>query len=491
MARKPRQKKLDEAAAEKEVVNGDDFDVESAWRKARLVARSVLDTYAPAIDALIPIFKDEVPTMAVDKWYRCYIGKAYVQKLYKAAEAVSGGNPCEFCGATAHHPLAYIAGDIYHESQHPLRRHHKRFDEMNFTDHSKGNIAMDMEIDDDFLTLAQECHKHNPKFPIPCYYPGNPNPLPSKQNLEENHIWEWYYHNIPDDPSETCGKAHGDSYNPGGKNWDPGSAPPEAPSHGSGATGQAAPWEEGQPCDGGVAGLTEADQEAIESQVAKNIMEAHKRGDTALGGMLDWAKERMPKSTYDWKKEFRRITPHEMRKAFGYSRRTYRKLHKRSAATNYEVVYPGTYATQPKINVLLDCSGSMFCEDRLVQGVAELDKMISALKAKTTLFCADAETYEPQTVQSIRDIKLRGGGGTSMRRCMQPVVEHALANETKLIVLVTDGETDYPTEEEMRGVALIVCRINANRNSHWGETVPSFAKDIYIPPHGGKIIEDR
>src|SRR5690606_3189429 len=97
---------------------------ESLWRDARAIAGLGLPIYAPAIDALIPMITPATRTMAVDRHYRCYANPLFVLMLEEMAKAVSAEAPCPTCGDTSHHPLAYVAGIIYHEVQHVVRRHH-------------------------------------------------------------------------------------------------------------------------------------------------------------------------------------------------------------------------------------------------------------------------------------------------------------------------------------------------------------------------------
>lgn len=75
-----------------------------------------------------------------------------------------------------------------------------------------------------------------------------------------------------------------------------------------------------------------------------------------------------------------------------------------------------------------------------------------------------------------------------MRQCMLPVVKYAKENGVNVIVLVTDGETDYPTKAEMQGIELIVCRINEERESSY-YPLPTYSKNVWIPPHG-RVIYD-
>lgn len=457
---------------EQQVAAGQDpesIDFMDAWRSARMVAAKVYDVYADALHALIPVVTEECPTMAVDEYFRCYINPEYVTKLISMAKSISSDNPCPRCGAKEHHPLAYLMGTVYHEVQHCLRKHHKRGRQFasnigkDSFDNYRANVAQDMEIDDDFQTLTDECIKDHEKsngrsYPRPCQH-WEKVELPQNMGLPMNEVWEFYYDKIADylDSRPTV-HIH---VSPDGESFYLGIP------------------------DDVKAGLSTEDIEFLEKQIAKKILDAKKRGYTALGDMIDWARERMPYSYYDWKKEFRHVRS-AVGKEFGYQRRSFGKPHKKSSVTNYNVIYPSRFTPKPEVAVLLDTSGSMSWADRGVQALAELDKLIKQLRAQITLFCGDAEAYESQSISSLRDLRLKGGGGTSMRSCIKSIMPQLKKKNSKLLLLVTDGETDYPTKEEMQGVELIVCVINEYRDISCLH-VPDFARSIWIPPNGQKV----
>lgn len=134
---------------------------EGVWRAARMLAAEVFWTFAPAIKTLMPRFFEGdkarmhgLPTMAVDKHYRCYVNNDFTMELVKKAEAVSPSNPCPTCGATSHHKLSYVAGVICHEAQHPLRTHGQRALDLEARP-MLWNVAADCEINDDLLEIFQ------------------------------------------------------------------------------------------------------------------------------------------------------------------------------------------------------------------------------------------------------------------------------------------------------------------------------------------------
>jgi len=144
------------------------------WHTGRVMAAKTLYPTAPALHALQPVFTDAVETMGVDRWFRCYISEDFVMYMKTLADAVSLSNPCPTCGSVSHHPLAYIAGVIIHESQHCLRKHSKRAEALNVPMVQKArhqfNIAGDLAINDDLLeTLGMIASTDGPRLCLPHF----------------------------------------------------------------------------------------------------------------------------------------------------------------------------------------------------------------------------------------------------------------------------------------------------------------------------------
>lgn len=450
-------------------------EAEALWRSGRIIASAMVDTYDAAINALtpVPVFHPMMQTMGVDKYYRCYFSPTYVMGLVEQARAVSKDNPCKFCGDTSHHPLAFVAGDVYHEAQHCLRQHGKRAesllrgtaaaDKEDEKWNRKMNIAADMEIDDDAKLLFKEAFDYakskTKTIPKICYC-KNDNvtiPLPSEKGLEDNSLMEFYYRNMPDPPPQEGGGK--------GRQC------------GSGATGQKQAYEQGGPSDE-EPGMDAVDQIHISKQVAKAVQEHSKtRGMSALGNMLDWANEILPPASYDWKKEFAREVKSGIARIFGHRNRNFNRPNKKSASVDYAVIYPKLFTRTPRLLLVLDTSGSMF--SRTQNALAEIESICASSRASLEVHCVDWDVYDKQSIRSVRDLKIKGGGGTSMKRGIEQIMESRKFRDIDLMVLVTDGETDYPDKSTLGRVPLIVAVINESRNAMEG--IPAYIKGIYVP----------
>lgn len=103
---------------------------------ARLQAARVRPYLATALFALHPVESRDVPTMAVDPYWRCYVSPAFVDRT----------------------PVEELAGVWVHEVSHLLRDHHGRSDRYADRHRLSGpaerlrmNIAADCEINDDIF----------------------------------------------------------------------------------------------------------------------------------------------------------------------------------------------------------------------------------------------------------------------------------------------------------------------------------------------------
>lgn len=144
------------------VAAGKDKDeVEDLISNARLLAERAVPSFLRALRVANTMITEDIPTAAVDQYWRVYWNPHFTRFLKASAEAVSASNPCPSCGATSHHPLAYIAGTWVHEVGHPTFEHRKRFEEMGYTEsqHHKWNIAADCEMDDDIPEIGRIAHE--------------------------------------------------------------------------------------------------------------------------------------------------------------------------------------------------------------------------------------------------------------------------------------------------------------------------------------------
>ncbi|WP_262402207.1 DUF2201 family putative metallopeptidase [Actinomadura sp. CNU-125] len=193
---------------------------------------------ASALYSLTVVASERVPTMAVDRHWRCYASPAFV-------------------AAT---PVPELAGVWIHEVSHLLRDHHGRAARLPAAeqrDHFRVNAAQDCEINDDLVADG---------LPLPA---GRV--VPGDFGLPDGRTFEEYLPGVPPGPAHDCGSG----------------------AHASGAVG---PGRDGRsvrrPGRGGRA----------ERRATAEVIRAHRRarGDVP-GGWLRWA-EGVLEPVVDWRR---------------------------------------------------------------------------------------------------------------------------------------------------------------------------------------------
>ncbi|HWS39327.1 MAG TPA: VWA-like domain-containing protein [Actinoplanes sp.] len=150
---------------------------------ARLKAAGAQPYLASALYSLTVVPSHDVPTMGVDRHWRCYVNPGFVDRT----------------------PVHELAAVWVHEVAHLLRDHHGRAGLLSADlrhDHHRVNLAQDCEINDDLSSLPQNAVR------------------PSTFGLPDGQMFEQYLPHIPATPQQAAG-----------------------PECGSGAHGARTPWE--------------------------------------------------------------------------------------------------------------------------------------------------------------------------------------------------------------------------------------------------------
>lgn len=496
MARSKRDRKP-KFRALKEEEKPDLHRAEAIFSSAKIAAARAMRVCAPAIKALHGVFLPpgagpRPNTFAVDKYYRVYINTDTLQNFVKMAEAVSPQNPCRSCGATSHHPIAYVGGALGHEAWHPLRQHFQRAIDFMVTNRAAWGKAIDEEINDDLMEIYKQCDM--PRLCIPYDYLV----LPERYGHEDGKLAEFYYsqhiENAPPSPSPPPGlgqhgmgdegegeDGEGAGEGQGQCNAD-GDGEGDYDDHGSGTDGQARPWDLGPPKPG-ESGLSEAEGRMIRKEVAKNINEAAKSRGNMPGGWKLWADRELEGPKYNWRQELAKAIRWSVRRAQGDEERTYRRLGRRCASLGYRAILPSTYRPCPIVAIVQDTSGSMGSK-AIKDSLTEAEGIIRATGADVVFINCDMRPDKAQRINSVKDVDLHGGGGTDMTKG----IAAALREKPKpnLIVLFTDGHTPWPGEPLDGGrVGLVVGlvgdhAVDVNTPPQWATVVKVIGDDVEV-----------
>jgi predicted metal-dependent peptidase len=348
---------------------------------ARFKAANGRPYLASALYTLTVVASDELPTMAVDRLWRCYVN-------------------ADFVAAT---PVDQLAGVWIHEVSHLLRDHHGRAGRLSAElqgDHHRVNLAQDCEINDDLVADGLR---------LP---PGHIQP--ATFGLPTGKLFEEYLPGIPP-------------------------TPPHAWRCGSGAHGVSQPWEAGT---GGPPTVSPTEAQAIRRYTAEAVRAHHRGRGSVAAGWQRWA-ETVLEPTVDWRQVLAGTVRQAVAWASGAVDYTYQRPSRRSAALP-RVVLPSLRRPSPAVAIVVDTSGSM-SDDDLAVALAEVAGVLRGVGIRgnrVTVLACDAAVAVTTRVASVEQVELAGGGGTDMRVGIAAAL--ALPVRPEIVVVLTDGETPWP-----------------------------------------------
>lgn len=296
---------------------------------------------------------------------------------------------------------AELAGALLHEVNHVVRCHHTR-QKSSEVNPELWNMAADLEINDDLARADVE-------LPAGAL-------LPTLFGLPDNELAEWYAEHL-------CNEM----------------APSESPSCGSGAGGYSGEFELGDDVD--LPGLSPVQIDRIRDVIARSIV-AHGVG--VPGGLKRWAQARL-RSNFPWSMVIRDAIRRALPRGAGHHRHSWNRL-RRHNPTN--VLLPSLRAVPIHIAVIIDSSGSMN-QHHLDQAVSDVATLRSTPGVdRVTVISCDTEALEVAVPRVGYPVALVGGGGTSLGAGLD--LAAALRRPADLVVVITDGLTDWPCRPPSR-----------------------------------------
>ncbi|MFI6080893.1 VWA-like domain-containing protein [Streptomyces sp. NPDC051217] len=394
---------------------------------ARLHAVRVRPFMATALFALHVVESRRVPTMAVDRHWRCYVSPAFVART----------------------PVEELAGVWVHEVSHLLRDHHGRGDRVarargltGPAERLRMNIAADCEINDDVFGdgLAR---------PEGAVDPG-------VLGLPANELMEEYLLQFRLGP-RTQSMAWLDC--------------------GSGADGLARDWDLGPD---GAHGLSAQERDAVRFRVARGIKA---RPGSAPRGWQRWAEE-----AFHPPQPWRELLGAAVRSAASGSGAgedyTYGRPSRRSAGVPGAVL-PSLRRRPPRVAVIIDTSGSVSDSELggALNEVAAISRAVGGRRDLITVLPCDASAEIAHPLCLAAGIPLVGGGGTDLRTGFARVLRKGPRPD--VIVVLTDGQTPWPdTRPPCRTVVGVFDRESSSRS--WDEDDPEYVPDS--PPDWARVV---
>jgi predicted metal-dependent peptidase len=386
---------------------------------ARLYAAKVRPYLATALFALHPVESQQVPTMAVDRHWRCYVSAAFVDRT----------------------PLEDLAAVWVHEVSHLLRDHHGRGDRVARTlgvagpgERLRMNIAADCEINDDAFGDGLV----TPRGAV----------LPKTLNLRPGELMEDYLRQF--------------GLGPRTQEW-------VWLDCGSGADGLHREWDHGPD---GAHGLTAEERDAVRFRVAQGI---NSRPGDVPESWRRWAEE-----AFHPPQPWRELLGAALRSAVSSpgvrDNYTYHRPSRRSASLP-GVVLPSLRRHPPRVSVIVDTSGSVSDTElgSALLEVAAICRAVSGRRDLVSVLSCDAAAQAAQRVCHTADVQLVGGGGTDLSAGFAQALRARPRPDA--IVALTDGQTPWPaTRPPCRTVVGLFPRTVRD----WEDRPPEWARVVTI-----------
>ncbi|MCX4987902.1 MULTISPECIES: VWA-like domain-containing protein [unclassified Streptomyces] len=395
---------------------------------ARLHAARVRPYLATALFALHTVESRWVPTMAVDRHWRCYVSPGFVDRT----------------------PVEDLAGVWVHEVSHLLRDHHGRSErvarERGLTgpgERLRMNIAADCEINDDAFGEGLV----RPEGAV----------TPQLLRLPPGELMEDYLRRFRLGPL-TQDLAWLDC--------------------GSGADGREREWDLGPD---GAHGLSAQERDAVRFRVAQGIKA---RPGKSPQGWQRWAEE-----AFHPPQPWRELLGAAVRSAASGSGvgedYTYGRPSRRAAGVP-GVVLPSLRRRPPRVSVVIDTSGSVSDAElgSALLEVSAISRAVGGRRDLITVVSCDAAAGIAHPLCRAEGIPLMGGGGTDLRSGFAAALR--AQPRPDVVVVLTDGQTPWP---ESRPPCRTVVGLFSRQESDdsWDEDDPDYVPDR--PPEWARVVE--
>ncbi|KUN78148.1 vWA domain-containing protein [Streptomyces griseoruber] len=394
---------------------------------ARLHAARARPYLATALFALHVVESRRVPTMGVDKHWRCYVSPAFVARM----------------------PVEELAAVWVHEVSHLLRDHHGRSDRVARErglsgpgDRLRMNIAADCEINDDAYGdgLVRPAGAVGPQF----------------LGLPEGKLMEDYLRCF------TLGARTQDLA------W---------LDCGSGADGLAREWDLGPD---GAHGLSEQERDAVRFRVAQGI---RGRPGNAPEQWRRWAEEAFH-PPQPWRELLGAAVRSAASGAGGGEDYSYGRPSRRSAGVP-GVVLPSLRRRPPQVSVIIDTSGSVSDAElgSALLEVAAICRAVGGRRDLVTVLPCDADAPFAHSLCRGEGIALMGGGGTDLRTGFARALR--TPPRPDVVVVLTDGQTPWPRARP--ACRTVVGLFSRPGGGSWRENNPDHVPDT--PPDWARVVD--
>jgi predicted metal-dependent peptidase len=399
--------------------------VQRLLTKAKLRVRSWVPYLTHIFSMMRTVETDQVPTMAVDQANRLYCNPEFMESL----------TPQE------------VAYALLHEVMHVVLSHCKRF-KLAVPQHGERerfawNIAADLVIQQ-MLARHYEVNEPSGIVRIDGTVPGTNVRFLSVPGLVHGMTVEQYYglllQYVPEQPQE-------DGRNP----LDPFKA-------GSNSDGVPKDYEKDASTIEGA--MVEHALKEAEQKIAS--VESSRPG-TVPGEIVKSLQCRLHPQP-DPFDELRSVVSRSVASPLGAEEYTYRRLNRRQQGDQPR--RRGYVRLAPECSIIIDTSGSMSgCESKALTTIAQGLRRVQ----RPRVVAYDYVCQSAQRISSVSQFSFKGYGGTNMTAAIE---EEDKQHHPDCIVLVTDGETNWPsTPTRARLVVALVKRSSYSTPPAWARVI--------------------
>ncbi len=244
---------------------------------------------------------------------------------------------------------------------------------------------------------------------------------------------------------------------------------------GSGAHGEEKDYEAGDPTPENP-GISEAENDAIQREIAKNLTDQQTRRGNVPAGMRRWAEKILTPPKVRWQDLFKRLVRKAVGRAYGHDQRSWTRTGRMTAATGGKFLFPSTFSPKPRVGIVLDTSGSMGggeANSPLHIACSETEGICKAVGVQVLFLAVDAAAGEVKEISSFKEAceAMQGGGGTDMRIGVEAMQK--MKEPPHVVVILTDGDTPWP-DHPVKDMTLIAGLVAGDRQ------VPEFIKKVLV-----------